>query len=50
MDQIEGIHTRVFAADSSGGNPCPVIRPADSLDDNEMLALLVALDWIPCSF
>jgi trans-2,3-dihydro-3-hydroxyanthranilate isomerase len=39
MDQIEVIHTRVFAADARGGNPCPVILDADSLDDNEMLTV-----------
>ncbi|HYL14010.1 MAG TPA: PhzF family phenazine biosynthesis isomerase [Terriglobales bacterium] len=39
MHQIEVIHTRVFAADVRGGNPCPVILDADSLDDNEMLTV-----------
>src|SRR2546425_10983909 len=38
-DQIEVVHTRVFAAASNGGNPCPVIPAADSLSDREMQGL-----------
>jgi trans-2,3-dihydro-3-hydroxyanthranilate isomerase len=36
---MQVVHTRVFAAGSEGGNPCPVILSADRLDDGQMLAL-----------
>lgn len=38
-DQIEVVHTRVFAAGPNGGNPCPVIPLADRLTDTQMQAL-----------
>jgi PhzF family phenazine biosynthesis protein len=36
---VEIVHTRVFAVNSSGGNPCPVILSGDHLTDMEMQAL-----------
>jgi PhzF family phenazine biosynthesis protein len=36
---VEVVHTRVFAAVSGGGNPCPVVLSADRLDDPQMQAL-----------
>jgi PhzF family phenazine biosynthesis protein len=36
---VEVVHTRVFAAGTDGGNPCPVILSADHLDAREMQAL-----------
>lgn len=38
-DQIEVVHTRVFAVGPNGGNPCPVIPFADRLTDAQMQAL-----------
>jgi len=38
-DQIEVVHTRVFAASRSGGNRCPVILSADRLTDSAMQSL-----------
>lgn len=38
-DQIEVVHTRVFAVGPNGGNPCPVIPLADHLTDAQMKAL-----------
>lgn len=38
-DQVEVVHTRVFAANSGGGNPCPVVKNADQLTDVQMLCL-----------
>jgi trans-2,3-dihydro-3-hydroxyanthranilate isomerase len=38
-DQIEVVHTRVFAASQDGGNPCPVIPFADKLTDRQMQRL-----------
>ena len=38
-DQIEVVHTRVFAASQNGGNPCPVIPFADKLTDRQMQRL-----------
>jgi len=35
-NQIEVVHTRVFAASPNGGNPCPVIPCANSLTDRQM--------------
>lgn len=47
-NQIEVIHTRVFAADSNGGNPCPVIPYGDQLSDDEMqrVAQIFGLDTV----
>ncbi len=39
QDHVNVVHTRVFAADPRGGNPCPVIPDADRLTDAEMQAL-----------
>lgn len=36
---VEVVHTRVFAATPTGGNPCPVIARADGLADRDMLRL-----------
>lgn len=38
-DQVEVVHTRVFAIGPNGGNPCPVVLSADQLLDGDMLAL-----------
>jgi PhzF family phenazine biosynthesis protein len=38
-DQIEVVHTRVFAAGPNSGNPCPVITFADHLTDTQMQGL-----------
>jgi trans-2,3-dihydro-3-hydroxyanthranilate isomerase len=38
-DQIEVMHTRVFAVGPNGGNRCPVIPFADSLSDKQMQEL-----------
>jgi trans-2,3-dihydro-3-hydroxyanthranilate isomerase len=35
-NQVEVVHTRVFAAGPEGGNPCPVIPFADRLTETEM--------------
>ena len=37
--QVEVVHTRVFAATPTGGNPCPVIASADALTKGDMLRL-----------
>lgn len=37
--RLEVLHTRVFAAGSEGGNPCPVVLGADSLDQEDMQSL-----------
>jgi trans-2,3-dihydro-3-hydroxyanthranilate isomerase len=39
QDEIDVVHTRVFAADPSGGNPCPVIADANGLTDQAMQSL-----------
>src|ERR1700683_5297141 len=38
-DQIDVVHTRVFAAGPGGGNRCPVIPDADRLTDADMQVL-----------
>jgi len=39
VDEIEVVHTRVFAAGPGGGNPCPVVPFADGLSSTEMQGL-----------
>jgi hypothetical protein len=37
--RVDVIHTRVFAATPTGGNPCPVVPFADQLTAEEMLRM-----------
>lgn len=37
------VHTRVFAAQPYGGNPCPVIVNADHLSDEQMQTMATTL-------
>jgi trans-2,3-dihydro-3-hydroxyanthranilate isomerase len=39
QDEIDVVHTSVFAAGPSGGNPCPVIADANGLTDQAMQSL-----------
>jgi PhzF family phenazine biosynthesis protein len=43
-EQIEVVHTRVFAIGSNGGNPCPVIPFADTLTESQMQQLARKFD------
>lgn len=47
-NQVEVVHTRVFAAGPEGGNPCPVVPFADHLAEAEMqdLARKFGLDTV----